>query len=429
MLACFSDTHTWRRRKWTCRSLKRNAVKTEGSLSHLKVLDLSRILAGPWASQMLGDLGAEVFKIEHPERGDDTRNWGPPYVADEAGLPVESAYFMCTNRNKKSVAVDIGSVEGQALIKSMISDCDILIENFKVGSLTKYGLDYGSLSEINPRLIYCSITGFGQTGPYAPRSGYDFMIQALGGLMSLTGARDGEPGAGPLKVGVALTDVLTGLHAVTGILAALAWRERSGQGQHIDLALLDVQVSSLANQAMNYLVTGKSPERLGNSHPSIVPYEAFPTADGDFVLAVGNDSQFESFCTAAEHPHLAADEKYSTNEARVRNRGELVPMLRAITVRRTTLQWVKLLEGANVPCGPINDLEQVFADPQVRARGMVVELHHPLAGGIPSVASPLRFSKTPVQYRTAPPLLGADTDETISRYIKTSHLPNLETQS
>ncbi|HET9642034.1 MAG TPA: CaiB/BaiF CoA-transferase family protein [Burkholderiaceae bacterium] len=387
---------------------------SQGALSHVRVLDLSRVLAGPWASQMLGDLGAEVLKIEHPARGDDTRGWGPPYAMGSDGSPVESAYFLCANRNKKSVAIDMTTAEGQAALRKLAAECDVLIENFKVGSLAKYGLDYDSLSKINPRLIYCSITGFGQTGPYANRPGYDFMIQGMGGLMSVTGRPDEEEGGGPMKVGVALTDVLTGLHAVAGILAALAWRERSGEGQHIDIALLDVQVSCLANQALNYLVTGRSPQRLGNAHPSIVPYEAFPTADGDMILAIGNDSQFASFCEVAGHPQWATDSRFATNAARVEHRQLLAPMLRKVTVARTTAEWIELLERANVPCGPINTVEQVFADVQVQARHLRVELPHPVLGTVPSVASPLRLSKTPVTYRVAPPALGADTDAVIN---------------
>jgi crotonobetainyl-CoA:carnitine CoA-transferase CaiB-like acyl-CoA transferase len=385
-------------------------LDSPGALSHVRVLDLSRVLAGPWASQMLGDLGAEILKIEHPVRGDDTRGWGPPYAIGPDGSPVESAYFLCANRNKKSVAIDMATAQGQAALRKLAAQCDVLIENFKVGSLAKYGLDYDSLSKINPRLIYCSITGFGQTGPYANRPGYDFMIQGMGGLMSLTGRPDEEEGGGPMKVGVALTDVLTGLHAVAGILAALAWRERSGEGQHIDCALLDVQVSCLANQALNYLVTERSPRRLGNAHPSIVPYEAFPTADGDMILAIGNDSQFASFCEVASEPQWAMDPRFATNAGRVEHRQVLVPMLRKLTVQRTTAEWIELLERANVPCGPINTLEQVFADPQVQARELRVELPHPVLGTVPSVASPLRLSKTPVMYRCAPPMLGADTD-------------------
>ena len=394
------------------------ATSTGGALSHLRVLDLSRVLAGPWASQMLADLGAEVIKVEHPERGDDTRGWGPPYLEDAEGQAVESAYFLCTNRNKKSVALDMAAPEGQAHLRQLALQSDILIENFKVGGLAKYGLDYASLAKLNPRLIYCSITGFGQTGPYAQRPGYDFMIQGMGGLMSLTGLPDTEPGGGPVKVGVALTDVLTGLHAVAGILAAVAWREKSGEGQHIDLALLDVQVSCLANQALNYLVTGQSPQRLGNAHPSIVPYQAFPTADGDMILAVGNDSQFASFCRVAGHPEWSADPRYATNAARVENRSQLVPLLRQATVMKTTVEWIRLLEAANVPCGPINTLEEVFADPHVVARGLRVELPHPITGTAPGVASPLRLSKTPVCLRHAAPALGADTRDVLNSLVR-----------
>ena len=393
-------------------------MQNEGALSHIRVLDLSRVLAGPWASQMLGDLGAEVIKIEHPHNGDDTRAWGPPFVTDAEGQPVESAYFLCANRNKKSVALDMATAEGQARLRELAASSDVLVENFKVGGLKKYGLDYESLAKVNPRLIYCSITGFGQTGPYAARPGYDFMVQGLGGLMSLTGFPEGTEGAGPVKVGVALTDVLTGLHAVAGILAALAWRERSGEGQHIDLSLLDVQVSCLANQALNYLVTGTSPRRLGNSHPSIVPYEAFPTADGDMILAVGNDSQFASFCRASDRPQWCEDARFATNAARVEHRLVLVPLLRQLTVQRTTAEWIALLEQANVPCGPINDLEQVFADAQVRARGLHIDIPHAAAGTVPTVASPLRLSKTPVQYRRGPPVLGADTSEVLASLVR-----------
>lgn len=381
------------------------------ALSHLRVLDLSRVLAGPWASQMLADLGAEVLKIEHPDRGDDTRAWGPPFVHSDDGKHREAAYFLCTNRNKRSVALDIATPEGQAAVRALAAESDVLIENFKVGGLQKYGLDYDTLSALNPRLVYCSITGFGQTGPYAQRPGYDFMIQGLGGLMSLTGAPDAEP----MKVGVALTDVLTGLHAVSGILAALAWRDRSGQGQHLDLALLDVQVSCLANQAMSYLVTGESPVRLGNAHPSIVPYQAFPTADGDIILAVGNDTQFAAFCRAAGRGEWADDARFATNAARVKHRHELVPLLRQVTVMHTTEAWIALLEKANVPCGPINTLAQVFTDPQVVARGLRQELPHPLLGTVPTVASPLRLSKTPVRYARAAPALGADTADVLSQ--------------
>ncbi|MGV3725222.1 CaiB/BaiF CoA transferase family protein [Hydrogenophaga sp.] len=394
--------------------MKHDAIHTGGALSHLKVLDLSRVLAGPWASQMLADMGAEVVKIEHPERGDDTRGWGPPYLEDAQGNALESAYFLCANRNKQSVALDMATPQGQEQIRALALQSDVLIENFKVGGLARYGLDYASLSALNPRLIYCSITGFGQTGPYAQRPGYDFMVQGMGGLMSLTGVPDGEDGAGPMKVGVALTDVLTGLHAVSGILAAVAWRERSGEGQHIDLALLDVQVSCLANQAQNYLITGQSPRRLGNAHPSIVPYQSFPTADGEMILAVGNDSQFASFCRVAGRAEWSADPRFATNAARVAHRAELVPLLRQVTVLRNTAAWIEALEKANVPCGPINTLEQVFADPHVQARGLRVDVPHPVVGCTPGVASPLRFSKTPVQYRRAAPALGSDNETVLA---------------
>lgn len=385
-----------------------------GALSHLKVLDLSRVLAGPWASQMLADMGADVIKIEHPDRGDDTRAWGPPYWRNPTGDAVESAYFLCANRNKKSVALDMATPEGQRLIRELALQSDVLIENFKVGGLAKYGLDYATLSALNPRLVYCSITGFGQTGPYAQRPGYDFMVQGMGGLMSLTGVPDGDEGAGPMKVGVALTDVLTGLHAVVAVLAALAWRAQSGQGQWVDLALLDVQVSCLANQALNYLVTGESPGRLGNAHPSIVPYQSFPTADGEIILAVGNDSQFAAFCYVAGRSEWAVDPRFVTNAARVANRKTLVPLLRQTTVHRTTDAWILALEAANVPCGPINTLAQVFADPHVQARGLRLDLPHGVSGTAPGVASPLRFSRTPVQYRWAAPPLGAHTEAVLS---------------
>ena len=393
------------------------APATPGALSHLRVLDLSRVLAGPWASQMLADLGAEVIKIEHPQGGDDTRGWGPPYLEAPQGQAPEAAYFHCTNRNKKSVTIDIATPAGQAQLRELAKASDVLIENFKVGGLARYGLDAARLALLNPRLVYCSITGFGQTGPYAQRPGYDFMIQGLGGLMSVTGLPDTALGGGPVKVGVALTDVLTGLHAVAAILAALAWRDRSGRGQHIDLALLDVQVACLANQAMSYLATGVAPQRLGNSHPSIVPYDAFPTADGDLIIAVGNDTQFASLCRAAGRPEYAGDARFATNAARVANRLTLIPLLRQLTVMRSSAEWIKLLEQANVPCGPINTIAQVFADPQVHARGLRVELPHPTLGSVPSVASPLRLSKTPVRYRHASPALGADTADVLNRLV------------
>ncbi len=386
-----------------------------GALSHLKVLDLSRVLAGPWASQMLADLGAEVIKVEKPGSGDDTRHWGPPWLRDTGGTETrEAAYYLCTNRNKKSLTVDFTRPAGQEIVRRLAAEADVVVENFKAGGLAAYGLDYAGLRAVNPRIIYCSITGFGQNGPYAARAGYDFLIQGMGGLMSLTGRADGEPGAGPQKVGVALTDILTGLHAAVAILAALAHRERTGEGQHIDLALLDVQVACLANQAMNYLVSGQAPRRMGNAHPNIVPYQDFPTADGDMILAVGNDAQFARLCAVAGHPEWASDARFATNAARVEHRTALIPLLRQVTVTRSTDDWIAALEAAGVPCGPINDLARVFADPQVAARGMRVDLPHPLAGSVPQVASPLRLSATPVEYRNAPPLLGADTDAVLT---------------
>ncbi|MGE8358357.1 CaiB/BaiF CoA transferase family protein [Pseudomonas sp.] len=389
-----------------------------GALSHLRVLDLSRVLAGPWAGQILADLGADVVKVERPGAGDDTRHWGPPYLKDAEGQATgEAAYYLSANRNKQSLTVDFTQPQGQALLRELAAKSDILIENFKVGGLAAYGLDYATLKAINPRLIYCSITGFGQSGPYAKRAGYDFMIQGLGGLMSLTGRAENEEGAGPVKVGVALTDILTGLYSTAAILAALASREQTGEGQHIDMALLDVQVACLANQAMNYLTTGISPRRLGNAHPNIVPYQDLPTADGDFILTVGNDGQFRKFCEVAGLAGVADDPRFSTNQGRVAHRAELIPLIRQVTVFKTTREWIVALEQAGVPCGPINDLEQVFADPQVQARGLRVELPHPLAGVVPQVASPIRLSGTPVEYRHAPPLLGEHTEQVLQQWL------------
>src|SRR5450830_973837 len=384
---------------------------SRAALSHIRVLDLSRVLAGPWAGQTLGDLGADVIKVERPGTGDDTRLWGPPYLKDAQGQTTsDSAYYLCTNRNKKSVTVDFTQPEGQALVRELAKACDVVIENFKTGSLKQYGLDYASLQAINPRIVYCSITGFGQTGPYAHRAGYDFLIQGMGGLMSITGQPDGEEGAGPVKVGVAMTDIMTGLYASTSILAALAWREVSGTGQHIDLALLDVQGSCLANQSMNYLYSGNSPKRMGNAHPNPVPYQDFPTADGHMILAIGNDGQFAKFCSEAGHPEWAQDPRYASNSARLAHRATLIPLLRQCTVRHTTADWVARLEAAGVPCGPINNMAQVFADPQLQSRGVITRLPHPVAGAdIPLVASPIRLSDTPVQYRHAPPTLGQHT--------------------
>lgn len=389
-----------------------------GALSHIRVLDLSRVLAGPWAGQILGDLGADVVKVERPGTGDDTRHWGPPYLKDEDGQNTsEAAYFLCANRNKRSVTIDFTQPEGQAMVRAMAEKCDVLIENFKVGGLAAYGLDYASLKAVNPRLVYCSITGFGQTGPYATRAGYDYIIQGLGGLMSLTGRAEDELGAGPVKVGVALTDILTGLYSSTAILAALNHRDRTGAGQHIDMALLDVQVACLANQALNYLTTGTAPRRLGNAHPNIVPYQDFPTADGDMILTVGNDGQFRRFCEVAGHPEWADDERFATNKARVAHRDVLVPLIRQATVFRSTAEWVSTLEEAGVPCGPINDVAQVFQDAQVQARGLKIQMPHATGAVAPGVASPIRLSDTPVDYRQAPPLLGEHTAQVLADWL------------
>jgi crotonobetainyl-CoA:carnitine CoA-transferase CaiB-like acyl-CoA transferase len=389
-----------------------------GALSHIRVLDLSRILAGPWATQILADLGAEVIKVERPGRGDDTRSWGPPFLRDaDGGDTSESAYYLSANRGKKSVTIDITSEEGQALVRRLAERSDVVIENFKVGGLARYGLDYASLREPNPGLIYCSITGFGQTGPERDRAGYDAMIQAMGGLMGITGEPEGRPGAGPQKVGVALADVLSGLYAAVAVLAALAHRERTGEGQCIDLALFDVQIACLANQAMNYLVSGVSPGRLGTAHPNIVPYQAFATSDGHIVLAVGNDNQFARFCTLAGREELAREARFSTNASRVRNRDALLPQFERIMRERSTREWTDALEEAGVPCGPILGVDGVFEEPQTVHRGMRFELPHPTAGSVPQVASPLRFSASPVVYERPPPLLGQHTEDVLGELL------------
>ena len=386
----------------------------EAPLAGIKVLDLSRVLAGPWASQLLGDLGADVVKVERPGAGDDTRAWGPPYLKDEEGRDTDiAAYFLCANRNKRSLTIDLAQPEGQALVRQLAQEADVLLENFKLDGLKQYGLDYASLAELNPRLVYCSITGFGQTGPYAARAGYDFLIQGMGGLMSVTGRADGEEGAGPQKVGVALTDIMTGLYATIAVQAALAERARSGCGQHIDLALLDVQIACLANQAASYLAAGVVPRRMGNAHPAIVPYQDFPTADGDMILAIGNDGQFAKFCAVACHAEWASDERSATNPQRVKHRAVLIPLLRQATVMRTTHEWIAALEQAGVPCGPINRLDEVFADPHVQARGVRIEM----TGKVPLVANPMRFSETPVRYEKAPPALGQHSDEVLGEWL------------
>ena len=383
-------------------------------LAGIRVLDLSRILAGPWAGQMLADLGAEVIKIERPGSGDDTRGWGPPYMpgADREASS-EAAYFQAANRGKRSVCIDMAQPGGQALIRDLAVKCDVLIENFKVDGLKKYGLDYASLSNINSRLVYCSITGFGQDGPYAARAGYDFMIQAMGGIMSVTGETDGQP----MKIGVALADVLTGLYAANAIQAALIHQRASGEGQYIDMSLLDVQVAALANQAMNYFASGEDPGRLGNAHPNIVPYQAFETGDGFIILAVGNDAQFARFCELAGRRDLATDERYRSNNARVRQRDSLVPQIAEIMRGRNSDDWLEALNAQGIPCGPINRIGEVFEDPQVRHRGLKLELEHPSLGKVASVANPIRLSRTPIEYERAPPLLGADTDAVLEELL------------
>jgi crotonobetainyl-CoA:carnitine CoA-transferase CaiB-like acyl-CoA transferase len=381
-----------------------------GPLQGIVVLDLSRILAGPWATQVLADYGATVLKVEHPQGGDDTRKWGPPYLEDAAGHETrESAYYLSANRGKRSLAIDFSQPDGQQLVRRLAMQADVLVENFKVGGLTRYGLGHEQLSAENPRLVYLSISAFGQDGPDAAKPGYDAMIQGMGGLMSLTGLPDGEPGAGPQKVGVAVADLMCGMYAVSAIIAALYERDRSGRGQYIDLSLLDTQVAWLANQNLNYLVSGEPPRRQGTAHPNIVPYQAFQTADGHLMLAVGNDAQFARFCDAAGAPELAADARFKTNADRVAHRAALVPQVAGLLRRRTTREWLEALEVAQVPCGPINDLAQVFAEPQVRHRGLRMDLPHPLAGTAPGVRNPVRFSRSAVEYERAPPPLGADT--------------------
>ena len=381
-------------------------------LQGLKVLELARILAGPWVGQLLADLGADVVKVERPEVGDDTRGWGPPFIEGADGEHLSAAYFHACNRGKRSVAVDFESAEGQATIRRLAGEADVLIENFKVGGLAKYGLDFESLKAINPRLVYCSITGFGQSGPYATRAGYDFMIQGLGGIMDLTGAADGEP----QKIGVAFADIFTGVYSVVGILAALRRRDETGLGGHVDMALLDTQVSVLANQAMNYLASGKPPTRMGNAHPNIVPYQVFPVSDGHVIVAVGNDGQFRRFVTVLGAPELAVDPRYLTNAARVGARVELVPVLTALTMRFTRDELLAALEGEGVPAGPINTVADVFADPQVLARGMRVELvsENARSGTIPSVASPIVIDGTRMTASRPSPRLGANTDDVLA---------------
>jgi formyl-CoA transferase len=388
------------------------------ALGHIRVLDLSRVLAGPWCSQNLADLGADVIKIERPGLGDDTRAWGPPYAPDAGGRATsEAAYYLSANRGKRSVTVDIASPEGQALLRELVLHCDVVLENFKVGHLKRYGLDYASLKAIKPDLVYCSITGFGQDGPYAHRAGYDFLIQGMGGLMSITGERDGVPGGGPQKAGVAITDLMTGMYATVAVLAALTHRDRTGEGQHIDMSLLDTQVAMLANVGSNYLNSGKRPQRWGNAHANIVPYQTFACQDGHIIVATGNDGQYQKFVEAGGRPELGRDERFLTNPLRVKNREALVPLLADMMQEKPRDAWIALLESVGVPCGPINNLDEVFDNPQVKARGMEVKLAHPLAGEVRLVRSPMKMSATPASSGQAPPLLGQHTDEVLAEVL------------
>jgi formyl-CoA transferase len=391
---------------------------TPKALGHIRVLDLSRVLAGPWCSQNLADLGADVIKVERPGAGDDTRAWGPPYAKDRQGQDTtEAAYYLSANRGKRSITVDIASSEGQQLIRELAAQSDVVLENYKVGQLKRYGLDYASLKAVKPDIVYCSVTGFGQDGPYAHRAGYDFLIQGMGGLMSVTGERDDLPGGGPQKAGVALTDLMTGMYATIAIQAALIHRDRTGEGQYIDMALLDVQVAMLANQGSNYLNSGKPPKRWGNAHPNIVPYQTFACSDGYIIVATGNDGQYQKFVEAGGRPDLAQHARYATNRLRVENRDELVPILAAMVLQQPRDWWIDQLEAVGVPCGPINDLHDVYRNPQVQARGMVVETPHPTAGQVKLVRSPMRLSATPADGGAAPPLLGQHTEEVLREVL------------
>jgi len=388
-------------------------------LSHIRVLDLSRVLAGPWAAQHLADMGAEVIKVERPHVGDDTRGWGPPFAMDATEHePAISAYFTCTNRGKKSVAIDMSSPEGQQILRDLAAKSDVVIENFKVGGLKRFGLDYESLKAVNPRLIYCSITGFGQTGPYAARAGYDFLLQGMGGLMSVTGEPDHVAGGGPIKVGVAISDQVTGLNALSGILAALIQRDKTGMGEHLDIALLDCTTAALVNQASTYHVAGTAPGRMGNAHPTVVPYQVFATSDGHLILAVGNDGQFERFCKAAGVEHLAEDDQYRTNPQRIINRVALIAIMEEIFRQRPSAEWMSLLEAASVPCGPINTIDQVFDDPQIKHRKMARTLQHPQAGKITVTANPIRMASFDTTATKAPPRLGEDTESVLKDMLE-----------
>ncbi|WP_019140267.1 CaiB/BaiF CoA transferase family protein [Noviherbaspirillum massiliense] len=384
------------------------------ALGHIRVLDLTRVLAGPWCAQNLADLGADVIKVERPGAGDDTRHWGPPYLRDAEGRDTsEAAYYLAANRGKRSITLDISSKEGQDIVRELARQSDVVLENYKVGQLKKYGLDYESLKREKPDIVYCSITGFGQTGPYAQRAGYDFIVQGMGGFMSITGERDDLPGGGPQKAGVAISDLMTGMYSTIAVMAALAHRDRTGEGQYIDMALLDVQVAMLANMNTNYLASGNPPRRWGNAHPNIVPYQTFATSDGHIIVAVGNDGQYRKFVEAGGRPELAQDERFATNPARVRYRDQLVPLLADMVKTKTKQEWIDALEAAGVPCGPINNLDEVFENPQVLARNLRVDLPHPTGGTVKLVGSPMKMSATPPRYDMPPPLLGQHTDDVL----------------
>jgi crotonobetainyl-CoA:carnitine CoA-transferase CaiB-like acyl-CoA transferase len=393
-----------------------NVSTTAGPLSHITVLDLSRVLAGPWCGQNLADMGARVIKVERPASdghpgGDDTRQWGPPWLQDAHGKATsEAAYYLSANRGKRSIALDIASAEGQEVVKKLAAQADIVLENYKVGQLKKYGLDYASLKAINPRIVYCSITGFGQTGPYAPRAGYDYVVQGMGGLMSLTGERDDKPGGGPQKVGVAVADLFTGMYATVAVLGALAHATRTGEGQHVDLALLDCQVAMTGALSSYYFTSGKVPGRAGNGHVNMVPYQVFEASDGQVIIACGNDGQYAKFCTVGGRPELATDARFASNPKRIANRDLLIPELEAMVKRHPKMWWMEELEKQGVPAGPINNLKEVYEDPQVQARGMKVEVPHPSAGSVPLLRSPMLFSGTPLATPVAPPLMGEHTD-------------------
>lgn len=396
-----------------------NSTPHKTALGHIRVLDLTRVLAGPWCSQNLADLGADVIKVERPLNGDDTRNWGPPYLHDSEGKDTkEAAYYLCANRGKRAITVDLSKPQGQEIIRKLAMQSDVVIENYKVGQLKKYNLDYESLKQMKPDLVYCAITGFGQDGPYAHRAGYDFIIQGMGGLMSLTGERDDLAGGGPQKAGVAITDLMTGMYATIAILAALTHRDKTGEGQFIDMALLDVQVAMLANMGSNYLTSGSTPKRWGNAHQNIVPYQSFATSDSHIIVAAGNDTQYRKFVEIGGEPTLADDPRFISNPLRVQHRDVLVPLLKDMVKRRSKKEWIAALETAGVPCGPINDLAEVFQDPQVQARGMQIQMPHPTAGKLALVANPMKLSKTPVRYEQAPPTLSQHTEQCLRELLQ-----------